>query len=67
MTDELEPEILSYREFRDRETLLAWQQRRRAFETGVSRRSADPEFVNAAQNARPGERRRRARPGAARR
>lgn len=33
MDDELEPEILSYREFRNRETLLAWQRRRRAFES----------------------------------
>jgi hypothetical protein len=32
-TEELETEILSYREFRNRETLLAWQKRRRAFET----------------------------------
>jgi hypothetical protein len=27
MNDELEPEVLSYREFRNRETLLAWQRR----------------------------------------
>jgi hypothetical protein len=33
MNDELEPEILSYREFRNRETLLAWHRRRRALET----------------------------------
>jgi hypothetical protein len=33
MNDELEPEILSYREFRNRETLRAWEQRRRAFES----------------------------------
>jgi hypothetical protein len=31
--DELEPEILSYREFQNRETLLAWQRRRRAIES----------------------------------
>jgi hypothetical protein len=48
MDDELEPEILSYREFRNRETLLAWERRRRAFESqpGRSRdlpgRDADP-------------------------
>ena len=29
---ELEPEILSYREFRNRQTLLDWERRRRAFE-----------------------------------
>jgi hypothetical protein len=41
MDDELEPEILSYREFRNRETLRAWQQRRRALESppGRSRNS----------------------------
>jgi hypothetical protein len=33
MNEELEPEILSYREFRNRETLLAWHRRRRALET----------------------------------
>ena len=33
MDDELEPEVLSYREFRNRETLRAWQQRRRAIES----------------------------------
>ena len=38
MNDELEPEILSYREFRNRQTLLAWEQRRRAFEAERSRR-----------------------------
>ena len=32
MDDALEPEILSYREFRNRETLRAWEQRRRAVE-----------------------------------
>jgi hypothetical protein len=32
MDDELEPEVLSYHEFRNRETLLAWERRRRAFE-----------------------------------
>ncbi len=58
MIDELEPEILSYREFRNRETLLAWQQRRNAFESGVRRRREDPELANPPQNGRPGERRR---------
>jgi hypothetical protein len=33
MDDELEPEILSYREFINRETLRAWEQRRRAVES----------------------------------
>lgn len=33
MDDELEPEVLSYREFTNRETLRAWQQRRRAIES----------------------------------
>jgi hypothetical protein len=48
MDDELEPEILSYREFRNRETLRAWQQRRRAFEsppgksTDLPRRDGEP-------------------------
>ena len=37
MDDELEPEILSYREFRNREALRAWQQRRRAFESPPGR------------------------------
>jgi hypothetical protein len=32
MSDESESEILSYREFKNREALLAWEQRRRAFE-----------------------------------
>lgn len=32
MNEEMEPEILSYREFKNRETLLAWQRRRRAHE-----------------------------------
>ena len=37
MDDELEPEILSYREFRNREMLRAWQQRRRALESPSGR------------------------------
>lgn len=45
MSDELEPEILSYREFKNRETLLAWQQRRRAFEARVGRRGIQLEFA----------------------
>ncbi len=36
--DELEAEILSYREFRNRETLLAWERRRRALEAQAARR-----------------------------
>jgi hypothetical protein len=39
MNEELEPEILSYREFKNRETLLAWERRRRAFESQAGRRS----------------------------
>lgn len=31
--EELEPEVLSYKEFRNRETLLAWERRRQAHET----------------------------------
>ena len=31
--EELEPEVLSYREFRNRETLLAWERRRQAHES----------------------------------
>lgn len=47
MDDELEPEILSYREFRNRETLRAWEQRRRAVESppgsrDLLRREGDP-------------------------
>jgi hypothetical protein len=45
MSDELEPEILSYREFRNREALLAWQERRRAFEARARRRGSDRELV----------------------
>ena len=48
MDDELEPEILSYREFMSRETLRAWEQRRRAVESppgrskDLPRRDGDP-------------------------
>jgi hypothetical protein len=37
MNEQLEPEILSYREFRKRETLLAWERRRRAVESQPAR------------------------------
>ena len=37
MNEPLEPEILSYREFRKRETLLAWERRRRAIESQPAR------------------------------
>jgi hypothetical protein len=37
MNDELEPEILSYRAFRNRETFLAWELRRRAFDSQAGR------------------------------
>jgi len=33
MNEQWEPEILSYREFKNRETLLAWERRRRALES----------------------------------
>jgi len=56
MSDELEPEILSYREFKNRETLLAWQQRRRAF--GAGRRGIKLEFAAPPAGLRPRERRR---------
>jgi hypothetical protein len=54
MSEELEPEILSYREFRKREALLAWQERRRAFEARV-RRGCD--FVTPPAGLRPRQRR----------
>jgi hypothetical protein len=37
MNEELEPEVLSYREFRNRETLRAWELRRRAIESQPER------------------------------
>ena len=37
--EELEPEVLSYREFRNRETLLAWKRRRQAHESQALARS----------------------------
>jgi hypothetical protein len=37
MKDELEPEILSYREFRNRQALRAWEERRRALEAQPGR------------------------------
>ena len=49
MDDELEPEVLSYREFRNRETLRAWEERRRAIESQPGRRrdsqSRERDFV----------------------
>jgi len=39
MNEELEPEVLSYREFKNRETLLAWERRRRAHESQAGERS----------------------------
>jgi hypothetical protein len=58
MSDELEPEILSYREFKNRETLLAWQERRRAFEARVGRRGIKRELAAPPAGLRPRERRR---------
>lgn len=57
MSDELEPEILSYREFKNRQTLLAWQQRRRAFEARAGRPGIKLEFAAPPAGLRPGERR----------
>jgi hypothetical protein len=37
MNEQSEPEILSYREFRKRETLIAWERRRRAAESQPAR------------------------------
>ena len=45
MSDELEPEILSYRAFRNRETLLAWELRRRALDSPSGRGSKGQEFL----------------------
>lgn len=56
MSDESESEILSYREFKKREALLAWEQRRRAFEARGGRRAIDRE-VPASAALRPRERR----------
>lgn len=40
--NELEPEVLSYRAFQDRELLLAWKQRRRSYElTGMVEAAED--------------------------
>ena len=55
MSDELEPEILSYREFKNCETLLAWQQRRRAFEARVGRRGLKLELAAPPAGLRPRE------------
>jgi hypothetical protein len=58
MDDELEPEILSYREFRNREALLAWERRRRAFESQPGRRTDSPR-----SDGEPSRRRRESRGG----
>jgi hypothetical protein len=59
MDEELEPEVLSYREFRNREALLAWQSRRRAVESQRDRRGGvdatdvgDVDFVKPARTWR---------------
>ena len=57
MSNEFEPEILSYREFQNRETLLAWQQRRRAFEARLGRRGIELECAASPTGLRPRERR----------
>ena len=43
--DELEPEVLTYREFQRRVTLDAWQARRRAYESGDTDPSAPGHLV----------------------
>ena len=59
MNDELEPEVLSYREFKNRETLRAWEQRRRAIESQPGRwrealsSDGDPARGNIAAPSRP--------------
>ena len=54
MNEELESEILSYRAFKNRETLLAWQRRRQAYESQAGRRSErrTEEFVHLTRNVR---------------
>jgi hypothetical protein len=42
MDNEPEPEILSYREFRNRQALRAWEQRRRAIESQPGREKRSP-------------------------
>jgi hypothetical protein len=56
MDEQLEPEILSYREFRNRETLLAWERRRRAFESQAGRWSErrSDELLTPPPGLRPG-------------
>jgi hypothetical protein len=39
MNEEMEPEVLSYQEFKKRETLLAWQRRRRSYESRAGEES----------------------------
>lgn len=48
MNEEMEAEVLSYREFKNRETLLAWQRRRRAHESqaGESHEARSREFTH---------------------
>jgi hypothetical protein len=48
--EELEPEVLSYREFRNRETLLAWERRRKAHESQSLGRS-DRQFMTPPRGA----------------
>jgi hypothetical protein len=54
MNDELEPEVLSYREFRNRETLRAWEQRRRAIESQPGRRRDSRSRDTDSAGRRPG-------------
>jgi hypothetical protein len=56
MSEQLEPEVLSYREFRKRETLLAWERRRRAFESQPGRWSerGSDELLTPPPGLRPG-------------
>ncbi len=55
VNEEIEPEVLSYREFKKREALLAWERRRRALESqpfGRKDRSGR-EFMNPPRGSAP--------------
>jgi hypothetical protein len=50
MNEDAEPEILTYRAYRERETLLEWRRRQRAYEQ--SRLSHEPEWGSPNQTDR---------------
>jgi hypothetical protein len=50
MNEDAEPEILTYRAYRERQTLLEWRRRQRAYEQ--SRLSAEPEWGSPNQTDR---------------